>query len=315
MCDRWRLADKIRVALIVTVTNNTVCGNTVKLPFLPTKEPHLSGAPEASHHLRFLTTGTNRIDCSADIFSIGAVTDEVLVWMAFGSNEIDSYFATRKQATDQIDCFKGSGYGGCFHNGVFPLSEVRRMHDRVREALPDFDHITRKMIDLVEREMLVGRSQGRSSAKDLIKLFELYYQNAKERMLPQRTVSPLRPSSAANAHNYWAEALETLNEADRQLISQSMIWQDNGFGRLADAQAWAERLVEICAERKDKERDSRWLFRLAGRDFSLRAMLENIMKLLQRIKETTDVGMAENPDQISLPWAALSLLFTVSLLS
>lgn len=179
----------------------------------------LSGAPEASHYTIFLERGPNRIDFAADIFSFGAITSEILVWIVFGHGGIVEYFKLRKQAMDQNDAFNGSGYAGCFHNGVDPWPEVGQMHQEVREALPTDDHITPKMIDLVEKRMLLGPSRNRDTAITLVKLFDNNYQEAKRLMCighsdstcptspirsnppsPQASVPPMTPISSEQIH-------------------------------------------------------------------------------------------------------------------
>jgi hypothetical protein len=141
------------------------------------------GAPEASHHTEFLVSGPNLIDFSADIFSLGGVTSEAIVWMAFGKDGIDQYFEFRKAAMSQIPAFNGSGYEGCFHDGLQCLTQVDQMHERVLKALPDFDKITPRVIELVQKRMLRGEVGNRWPADKLEKQFDLDYGAAEKEMV------------------------------------------------------------------------------------------------------------------------------------
>ena len=183
------------------------------------------GAPEASHHTKFLRSGPNRVDFTADIFSLGAVTSEIATWVASNWDGIHEYFAIRKEATGRNNSFKGSGYGGCFHDGVDPLPEVGNQHKKIRKNLPDFDHITRKMIDLVDEGMLLVPAQNRWQASTLENKFEIYYQEAMDKMLrPPLLVAPVarEPGSpSAPTSSRTATPWESVNGHDRHLSTAS----------------------------------------------------------------------------------------------
>ncbi len=153
------------------------------------------GAPEASHHSPYLLPGINRIDWAADIFSIGSVTSEVAVWMAGGKEARQRYFEARRDATKEISTFQGSGYEGCFHNGVERLQEVDRMHAEARVVLPGWDKITPRVLDLLEESMLLADSAKRWAAKRVLNQFNLDYESAEKEML--ETTPPLSPDPRA----------------------------------------------------------------------------------------------------------------------
>lgn len=197
--------EKTSAALTVMAISNTVCSPFLTLPTPRVQRQRIAnrsfpGAPEACHHNDFTSRGTNRIDFPADIFSFGAITSEVFTWVVSGYGGILEYFKFRKQATDQIEAFEGSGYAGCFHNGVGPLPEVSQIHQKVRAELPTDDQITPKMIDLVEGRMLV--EEGRNTAITLVKHFDNIYQEAKRLMCADHPdlvclISPIRSSPSS----------------------------------------------------------------------------------------------------------------------
>lgn len=80
-----------------------------------------------------------------DIWSLGCVFSEALVWAVYGEERLAKYRTLRSTEIDQVNGLKEAGYGTCFHNGREMLSAVatmlknacndRRHHDYVSEAL------------------------------------------------------------------------------------------------------------------------------------------------------------------------------------
>ncbi|KAK0636086.1 kinase-like domain-containing protein [Bombardia bombarda] len=66
-------------------------------------------APEAIHHTRFLEAGPNWINYAADIFSMGAITSEAIVWMVYGGKGLTQYSDNRRRLISSLPSFKGSG--------------------------------------------------------------------------------------------------------------------------------------------------------------------------------------------------------------
>jgi serine/threonine protein kinase len=127
-------------------------------------------APECSHHEPYLQRGTNRITEQADIFSLGCVTSDAAAWVVSGHDGRMAYHQNRLAETDIIDSFKGSGYGGCFHNGVGMLNAVQNMHRAIKSLVPH-DQITSGIIDIVETDMLNRQPHERLPARQLKEKF------------------------------------------------------------------------------------------------------------------------------------------------
>ncbi|KAF3001704.1 hypothetical protein E8E14_000681 [Neopestalotiopsis sp. 37M] len=127
-------------------------------------------APECSHHELYLQRGTNRITEQADVFSLGCVTSDAASWVVSGHNGRMKYHQNRLAETDTIDSFKGSGYGGCFHNGVRMLNAVQDMHTVIKSLVPH-DQITSGIVDIVETDMLHQHPPARLPARQLKEKF------------------------------------------------------------------------------------------------------------------------------------------------
>ncbi|KAK3320296.1 hypothetical protein B0T19DRAFT_404801 [Cercophora scortea] len=200
-------------------------------------------APEASHHTLDLEKGPNWIEPTADIFALGAVTSDVIVWMGQGLEGMKRYYILRKQAIQRFQYFRGSGYSDCFHNGVDLLPEVKAMHAEIAASLPEYDIITRQMIKLVEEEMLLGPIEKRSPADKLQRTFDLYHEEATRGMTPQRpalttlpAVSlPLEGPISTGTRPWSAETTVTMASVPNS-TPNSPPWSPVGAGQRATSQ-------------------------------------------------------------------------------
>jgi len=114
------------------------------------------------------------ITTSSDIFSFGAVLSHTAAWMVGGVGEQMSYFKARESYhISQFPQFIESGYEGCFHDTIQPLSVVAEEHNRFKQKCRQSDTVTPLVIDLVENNMLLGSRKDRLRARDLLKKFEV----------------------------------------------------------------------------------------------------------------------------------------------
>ncbi|KAK3689760.1 hypothetical protein B0T22DRAFT_379554 [Podospora appendiculata] len=210
-------------------------------------------APEASHHTPDLEKGPNWIDFTADIFALGAVTSDVIVWMGQGLEGINRYYNIRKQAIQRFQYFHGSGYSDCFHNGVDPLPEVKAMHEEIAASLPEYDILTGLMITLVEEEMLLGPTEKRSPADKLQRTFDLYYEIASKGIIPQRptlttvpAVSlPLEAPTSAGMRPWSTETTATMASLHNS-TPNSPPWSPVGAGHRTTSQDTTATLDGSC---------------------------------------------------------------------
>lgn len=127
----------------------------------------MSGAPECSHHARYTQRGRNRITTEADIFSMGTVMSDAAAWVIGGQQARDEYMRKRAHETEGLSSFDDSGHEGCFHDGVEALEAVMAMHEFIKASVAEFDVITPKVLELVQKRMLLRQGDGRWTATEL----------------------------------------------------------------------------------------------------------------------------------------------------
>ncbi|OTA94293.1 hypothetical protein M434DRAFT_384027 [Hypoxylon sp. CO27-5] len=115
----------------------------------------------------------NMINTRADIFSLGAVLSDVCAWIKGGHEEIISYLNRRRAYHQSMRTFRGNDYEGCFHDGVSRLSVVDDMHAIIREHCQSInDNITPRIIDIINKHMLLANANDRYNAKQLEEKFQ-----------------------------------------------------------------------------------------------------------------------------------------------
>lgn len=117
--------------------------------------------------------------------------------------------------------------------------------------------------------------------------------------------------------DYWAPAREKLSDKEREILKQALEQPSHkdlseNTPQTSTLAPWPEQVVEICKQRQAGEHKRRWKFRVAGRDITLGGMLDNIVKLLEKIKLAGDIAVNADPIHAGLPWAAVRILLTVS---
>lgn len=98
-----------------------------------------------------------------DIWSLGAVYSETLVWSVWGKDGRDTYTTTRKNESNSI--MKQVGYGGCFHNGTSRLDSVDHQH---RMIIAHIDNsggpsICKHVSNIISKEMLLPKDERRTA--------------------------------------------------------------------------------------------------------------------------------------------------------
>ncbi|KAK8062152.1 serine/threonine protein kinase [Apiospora hydei] len=106
----------------------------------------------------------------SDVWSLGAVFSELIIWLAEGIDGIDNFEKRRKQETSTLPGFRGSGFETCFHNGVKRLNCVDEIHTESLGLLIRLDNITPLIKRLTEDYMLV-HMENRLDAKPLFQFF------------------------------------------------------------------------------------------------------------------------------------------------
>ena len=113
-----------------------------------------------------------------DIWSLGCVFSEVATWVVLGHQGVKQFRMVRKlQMQDIVNgqmldpsqrySTQGLARGDYFHNGHEVLRGVTEWHDYLRKVLRPTDTMTARVLDLVDREMLLGRAKDRVKAGKL----------------------------------------------------------------------------------------------------------------------------------------------------
>ncbi|KAH9218138.1 hypothetical protein DL95DRAFT_521669 [Leptodontidium sp. 2 PMI_412] len=112
-----------------------------------------------------------------DTWSLGCVFSVAASWVVLGEQGIKQYRTIRQKALRKIldgrtqsdDMSRNQGLnsivGDYFHDGHGVLNDVIGWHNYLRQALRKTDTITGRILDLVEKGMLVGNPQERMKAK------------------------------------------------------------------------------------------------------------------------------------------------------
>lgn len=132
----------------------------------------LYSSPECSHTSSYRENAPNMINTKADIFSFGAVLSDACAWVKGGPREKAKYNEQRRDYHQTIKAFRGSDYEACFHDGVGRLPVVDEMHTSIRDHCQSVgDSITPRVIDMIEKHMLLPNANNRYNAKQLKTLF------------------------------------------------------------------------------------------------------------------------------------------------
>ncbi|KAK6836917.1 serine/threonine protein kinase [Apiospora arundinis] len=127
-------------------------------------------APEASRIHARNEREVLTVPLTSDVWSLGAVFSEVIVWLAEDFEGIEAFEQRRKEETKNLPGFRGSGFEACFHNGVDRLECVDEVLTQAMGLLLRLDNITPLIKRLTETYMLV-KMEVRQDAKPLYQFF------------------------------------------------------------------------------------------------------------------------------------------------
>jgi hypothetical protein len=131
---------------------------------------------------------TVKVDQSCDIWSVGCVLSMAATWVVLGNQGIYQYNIVRQKAIRTV-VERSAGAeqrdinpGDFFHNGKDVLPEIKQWHQYLRSVARHTDHITNRILDLVEEHLLVA--QNRMSAEDLYKRLQTLLEETKKDSIP-----------------------------------------------------------------------------------------------------------------------------------
>ena len=111
-----------------------------------------------------------------DIWSLGAVASEALVWSIQGEDGRRRYQDDRCTMT-QGTPLKGGFHEGGFHDGTCRLPIVGEKHQAILKLVDNDDPISAKVSDIILNGMLVADPQGGSTAEEIFHEWKQTYEN------------------------------------------------------------------------------------------------------------------------------------------
>lgn len=110
-------------------------------------------------------TFTYDLEPLIDIWSLGCIFSEAIVWTLLGVSGVRQYRELRRVETGRIANFNKTEYIGCFHDGTKILPAVSKMHKEVKNRRLDEDYLTKHIVILIE-----GMLRNIKSRFDIIKM-------------------------------------------------------------------------------------------------------------------------------------------------
>ncbi|KLP16177.1 uncharacterized protein LW94_10633 [Fusarium fujikuroi] len=95
----------------------------------------------------------------ADIWSLGAVFSDVLIWSITGESGREDYRLKRQEEISNEPRLRASKHDACFHNGTSRLTAVDKFHDYILQCKRGTDHISPRISKLIIKYMLTDRLQ------------------------------------------------------------------------------------------------------------------------------------------------------------
>ncbi|XDG09270.1 hypothetical protein ABKA04_008885 [Annulohypoxylon sp. FPYF3050] len=183
-------------------------------------------SPESSHHALYHENTPNTLNTRADIFSFGTVLSEASAWR-------------RKALHQSLRAFRGNDYEGCFHDGVKRLSAVDEMHATIRKHCGSVnDLVTPRVIDIIEKHMLLRNPNSRSNAWQLQDMFQQIFDAPNNEKL-----DPLLDNSTPESPVIERQGL-SLAELGNYLTRRRSITSRDGSDQQSHMRTELEKLVE-----------------------------------------------------------------------
>ncbi|KAG5814442.1 hypothetical protein H9Q74_002676 [Fusarium xylarioides] len=113
-------------------------------------------SPEATRLYRDQEQGLMQVPVASDIWSLGCVISEAIVWVAGGTAALDEAASDRRREILTHGTLLADGsFGECFHNSSTALTCVVKSHSAALDGLQGPIFLSRNVCSLVEHWMLV----------------------------------------------------------------------------------------------------------------------------------------------------------------
>ncbi|RSM14862.1 hypothetical protein CEP52_001058 [Fusarium oligoseptatum] len=111
-------------------------------------------APECYVNYAIESEVRPEVTTSVDVWALGAVYSDALVWSIAGEPGREAYRVKRKEAIAELNRFKAAGFEACFHNGEDKLDAVSEFHQETLQNKRESDPISCLMSDFILNDML-----------------------------------------------------------------------------------------------------------------------------------------------------------------
>ncbi|KAF5549962.1 serine threonine kinase [Fusarium napiforme] len=141
-------------------------------------------SPETYANYRVQDRSRTEISTACDMWSLGAVFSDVLVWSITDESGREDYRLKRQEEISSKPHLRASKHDACFHDGSSRLAAVDEFHNHVLQNRRQTDHLSPYMSQLIIESLLTERlrrlnpMQAKLRADEHIKMFmDGHYQN------------------------------------------------------------------------------------------------------------------------------------------
>ncbi|KAJ4125752.1 hypothetical protein NW765_001526 [Fusarium oxysporum] len=114
-------------------------------------------SPETYSNYRVQDRAKTEISTACDIWSLGAVFSDVLVWSIAGESSREDYRLERQKEISNKPHLRAAKHDACFHDGTSRLAAVHEFHNYVLQNKRETDHISPYMSQFIIESMLTER--------------------------------------------------------------------------------------------------------------------------------------------------------------
>ncbi|CVK84426.1 uncharacterized protein FPRN_01950 [Fusarium proliferatum] len=122
-----------------------------------TKGNRMYTSPETYSNYRVQDRTRTEISAACDMWSLGAVFSDVLVWSITGESGREDYRLKRQEEISNKPHLRASKHDACFHDGSSRLAAVEEFHNHVLQNRRQTDHLSPYMSQLIIEFLLTER--------------------------------------------------------------------------------------------------------------------------------------------------------------